>query len=303
MRIVFMGTPAFAVPSLKTLIESEHDVVGVFTQPPRPAGRGHKVKKSPTHELAEEHDIPVFTPKKLDEDALETLRGLEPSIIVVAAYGMLLPQSALEAAPCINIHPSALPRWRGAAPIQRAILAGDTTTEVCIMHMEPGLDTGPVYRRKQFDIGVNETAGELHDWLAEKGAELLMDVIGDWGAIEAEPQSKDGVTYAHKITPEMRAIDFSKPAQEVHNQIRGLSPWPGATAHLGEEQVKILRSQLVEGKGAPGEVLTADTDNGLVVACGKGALRLRRVQRPGKKDMADVDLLRGFPIQLGVKFK
>lgn len=297
-RIVFMGTPHFACPALATLIQSPHEVVGVFSQPPRPAGRGKKVQKSPVHLLAESHDISVYTPEKLKGDAIEALQQIAPDIICVAAYGLLLPQKVLDIAPCLNIHPSALPRWRGAAPIQHTVLAGDATTDVCIMQMEKGLDTGPVYLRETFEVGENETSGELHDRLAAEGARLLLNTINHWPNVTATTQGESGIVYAHKITPDMRAINWRNPAQEVHNHIRGLTPWPGATASHNNMVLKLLNSRISKGTGQPGEVLNADA-NGVAIACGDGAVTIHTLQRPGKRAVTSNEFLQGYTLKAG----
>jgi len=305
MKIVFMGSPEFARPSLEKLIESTHEVVAVFSQPPRKSGRGQKETKTIIHQLAEEHHIPVFTPEKLDADAQETLRSLNADIICVAAYGLLLPQAVLDIAPCVNVHPSSLPRWRGAAPLQHTILAGDTTTDVCIMEMEKGLDSGPVYLRKSYAIGADETSGELHDRLSLEGGKLLVEVIDDWQNKNANKEVQQGETiYAHKFAPEdldqIRRIDFSKSAQEVHNQIRGLSPWPSATATHGDTTLKILGSHIENEttNAQSGSVLTAHKGDILISVSGQ-VLRLTKLQRPGKRAMDTADFLAGYTLKEG----
>lgn len=302
MHIVFMGAPDFAVPSLQKLIDSDsHKVVGVFTQPPRPAGRGMKLRNTPVHDLALNYNIPVFTPTRFKGEGVEALKSLHPDLICVAAYGLLLPQSVLDVAPCLNVHPSALPRWRGAAPLHHTILAGDTTTEACIMHMEKGLDSGPVYLRLPVKIKDGTTTGMLHDEMASLGATALMQVLRNWENYQhnAIPQPESGLTYAHKITPEQKPTDFSKPAAEVRQHILGLSPFPGATAKLGGVLYKLLDAKPANGSGEAGKVLTADEKAGLVVACGSGALRLTTVQKEGKKAMPDIELLKSGGIKVG----
>ncbi len=299
-RIVFMGTPAFAVPALETLLKTQ-TVVGVYSQPPRPAKRGQKVQKSPIHQVAEQHGVPVFNPEKLTPEATEELKALKPDIICVAAYGLLLPQRVLDVAPCLNIHPSQLPRWRGAAPIQHTVLAGDSMTDMCIMHMEKGLDTGPVYLRVPYPVLPNDTSGDLHDRMAIAGAQHLLEVLNAWPNIQAKPQVDEGTTYAHKITPEMRPTDWNKPALEVHNHIRGLAPWPGATCTHGDTTLKLLRSSLLTSSGQlgnAGEILSADGD-GIVIACGTGSINITELQRPGKKAMPVAEFLKGYPLQKG----
>lgn len=312
MKVVFMGSPAFAVPSLQALIDSRHTVVAVFSQPPRPAGRGHKLQKTPVHLLAEQHGIPVWTPKKLSAADVKTLTDLAPDVICVAAYGLILPQSVLNVAPCVNVHPSALPRWRGAAPMNHTLLAGDTTTQMCIMQMEAGLDSGPVYLRHPVVIEPNETAGDLHTRMAALGAACLLKVINHLKAYDKKKKRQPWwrrTTYAHKFKPadlpHIRALDFSLPAAKVHNRIRGLSPWPGATCVVQQTdgrlvELKVLRSAVVPTsptRMAPaGTLLSATPETGLLVACGRHALRLHEVQRAGKQAMTDTEFLKGTPL-------
>jgi methionyl-tRNA formyltransferase len=304
LRIVFMGTPDFAVPTLMEILSAGHEVVAAYTQPPRSAGRGLEPRRSPVHAYAESSGIPVYTPATLkNPEAQETFRQHRADVGVVVAYGLLLPKPVLEApvAGCLNLHASALPRWRGAAPIQRAIMAGDRETAVMVMRMDEGLDTGPICLAEHVPIGPNTTAGELHDELARIGASLMVRALAalERGSLEAVPQSAEGVTYAAKIRNEETRIDFSRDAPAVHNQIRGLSPHPGAWFDAGpghgHERIKVLRSELAVGQGAPGEVL----DDALLVACGRGAVRLLELQRPGKKPMPADAFLRGFRIARG----
>jgi methionyl-tRNA formyltransferase len=305
MHIVFMGAPEFAVPSLEKLIASpSHKVVGVFTQPPRPAGRGLQPRKTPVHEVADKHGIPVFTPSRFKGEGLEQLKALHPDMICVAAYGLLLPQSVLDVAPCLNVHPSPLPRWRGAAPLHHTILAGDTSTEVCIMHMEKGLDSGPVYLRLPVKIKDGTTTGQLHDDLSALGANALLQVLNNWDNYNgrAVPQTEEGLTYAYKLTPEMKITDFQRPAPAVRQHILGMCPFPGATTRLDGVLYKLLDAKTVQGTGVAGTVLTADPKNGLIVACGEGAVRLTYLQREGKKPMTDSELLRGGGIKVGAVF-
>lgn len=303
MRIVFMGTPDFAVPALKALLSSAHEVVAVYTQPPRPAGRGMKLSPSPIQQLAEQHGIPVEYPEKLTIEATEKLKSYTPDMLVVAAYGLLLPQRVLDIAPSLNIHPSSLPRWRGAAPLQHTVMAGDTTTDLCIMQMVKALDAGDVYLRIPYILKADETAGSLHDVMANMGAQALLDVITDWQVYQHKgvPQQGD-VIYAHKIDNTTRMLDWTRPAKALMSHVRGLSPWPGATAILLGETYKIGEAQLAAGHGQAGEVLVADDKHGLVVACGEGALRLTKLQRPGKAMMDDTAMLRGHSLSVGVKF-
>lgn len=298
MRIVFMGTPDFSVPTLTELVMRDHEVVAVYTQPPRPAGRGQAERKSPVHVAAEGFGIPVYTPKnfKAVED-VDLFAQHNADVAVVVAYGLLLPKSILEAPKlgCLNLHGSALPRWRGAAPIQRAIMAGDTQTAVMVMQMDIGLDTGAVGLGELIPIGPNMTAGELHDDMMTRGADVMGRALI---ALERESlsftaQPEEGVTYAKKIEKAEAKIDWSQSAQNVHNHIRGLSPFPGAWCSVELKgkpvRVKVLRSQLVDGAGVAGTVL----DDQLTIACGEGAVRLTSVQREGKGVMKAQDFLRG----------
>ncbi|WP_404400008.1 methionyl-tRNA formyltransferase [Pelagibacterium halotolerans] len=297
MRVVFMGTPDFAVPTLTEIVMRGHEVLAVYTRAPRPAGRGQDLRKSPVHLAAEEFGIPVFTPKNFKEqEDRDTFAALGADVAVVVAYGLLLPPELL-AAPekgCLNLHGSLLPRWRGAAPIQRAVMAGDTRTAASVMKMEEGLDTGPVGLVEEIPIGPDMTAGELHDEMMRRGADLMGRALAalERDALEFTPQPEAGVTYAKKIEKAEARIDFSRPAQEVHNHIRGLSPFPGAwfAFERGGKpvRVKALRSTLAEGRGAPGTVL-----DGLTIACGEGAVRLTQVQREGKGAMDAEAFLRG----------
>lgn len=306
LRIVFMGTPEFAVPTLVEILAAGHDVVAVYTQPPRPAGRGMDERKSPVHLQAEQSGIPVFTPTSLKgATEQEVFRSHNADVGVVVAYGLILPKPILEAPAygCLNLHASALPRWRGAAPIQRAIMAGDTETAVMVMRMDEGLDTGPICLAERVPIGSNTTAGELHDELARVGASLMVRALAalERGSLDATPQPDTGVTYAAKIDKAEARIDFSRPAAQVHNLIRGLSPYPGAWFEAGpagrRERIKVLRSELVEGSGAPGTIL----DDKLTVACGEGAVRLVLLQRAGRKPMPADEFLRGFELAPGIQ--
>ncbi|CAH1664842.1 methionyl-tRNA formyltransferase [Chelatococcus asaccharovorans] len=304
LRIVFMGTPDFAVPVLAEIIGQGHEVVAVYTRAPAQSGRGLAERPSPVHAMAERFGIPVFTPQTLRTDeATETFVSLEADAAVVVAYGMLLPKAILDAPElgCLNLHASLLPRWRGAAPIQRAIMAGDAETGVAVMKMEEGLDTGPVAMVERVTIGQETTAGELHDTLSRLGADLMARALAalSRGALNFVPQPEDGVTYAKKITNAEARIDWSRPAGELHNQIRGLSPFPGAYFEVdlgkGPERVRALRSTPAEGQGAPGTLL----DSQFTVACGDGAIRLLQVQRAGKGAMNAEDFLRGARLAPG----
>ncbi len=313
LRVVFMGTPEFSVPSLERIIASGHDVVCVYSQPPRRAGRGMSDRKSPVHVYAETQGIEVRTPKTLKGgDEVQRFAALNADVGVVIAYGLILPEGIL-AAPrtgCLNVHASLLPRWRGAAPIQRAIMAGDEETAVMIMQMEAGLDTGPVCRTRRIAIGPDTTAGELHDELALLGGELMQEVLADLerGHLDFVAQSDEGVSYAYKIEKDEAHIDFSCDAQTVHNKIRGMSPFPGAWFEIVKndrrERIKVLRSRVVarpdeHSAAAAGQVL----DNQLLVACGEGAVQLIELQRAGKKVMAVSELLRGLAIAPGTQLQ
>jgi methionyl-tRNA formyltransferase len=298
MRIVFMGTPDFAVPTLSEIVSSGHEVVAVYTRAPKPAGRGQAERKSPVHLAAEGLGIPVFTPRSLrgaEEQGIFALHDAD--VVVVVAYGLLLPKPILDAPPlgCLNLHGSLLPRWRGAAPMQRAIMAGDTRTGVMVMQMGEGLDTGPVALVDEMPIGPDMTAGELHDRMMRVGADLMGRALAalERGSLTFTPQSEDGVTYAKKLEKSEARIDWSRPAAEVHNLIRGLSPFPGAWFKLALQgkpvRIKALRSTLAEGQGAPGTVL----DDALTIACGSGAARLTLVQREGRGAMDAATFLRG----------
>jgi len=302
LRLAFMGTPTFAVPTLVELIGQGHDIACVYSQPPRPKGRGLETEPSPVHALALKHAIAVRTPASLKEKAeQEEFAALGLDAAVVVAYGLLLPKPVL-AAPrlgCFNLHGSLLPRWRGAAPIQRAIMAGDAETGVMSMRMEEGLDTGPVLMAERTAIG-RKTTGELEDELSRLGAELMVRTLAalERGSLVEQPQPAAGATYAKKIAKEETHIDWSRSAREIDCLIRGLSPSPGAWSEVKGERLKLLNCEPVEGKGTAGEVL----DEALSVACGGGALRITRLQRPGKAAMDAREVLRGFPLPRGTKF-
>jgi methionyl-tRNA formyltransferase len=306
LRVVFMGTPDFAVPTLAEIVGQGHEVAAVYTRAPAAAGRGMDLKKSPVHRMADRFGLDVFTPKTLrTEEAAETFRAHEADVAVVVAYGMLLPKPILVAPElgCLNLHASLLPRWRGAAPIQRAIMAGDAETGVAVMKMEEGLDTGPVAMVERVAIAPDMNAGELHDKLMGLGADLMVRALAalSRGGLNFTPQPEEGVTYAHKLTNDSARINWSAPAQVVHDHVRGLSPFPGAffTADFGkgEERVKILRASKAEGSGAPGTLL----DPKGIVACGEGALRLLQVQRAGKAPMNADEFLRGVRLEAGTR--
>lgn len=291
MRLVFMGTPDFSVPALDALCDAEHDVVAVYTQPPRPAGRGKKDRPTPVHIRAEALGIDVRHPKSLKSvQAQEEFAALNADVAVVVAYGLILPQAVLDAPKrgCLNIHASLLPRWRGAAPIHRAIMSGDARTGVAIMQMEAGLDTGPVLLEGETQIKPDETTGDLHDRLSAMGGDLITKALADLDNLTPRPQPEDGVTYASKINKAEARIDWSKSATEVDRLIRGLSPFPGAWCEIGGERVKLLRSVVADGSGAPGHHL-----GDFIVACGEGAIKVHQAQRPGKRAMNTDEFLRG----------
>ena len=297
MRIVFMGTPDFAVPSLRALAAAGHDVVAAYSQPPRPAGRGKKLQPSPVHLAAEELGIPVCTPLSLKgAEEQGAFAAWDADVAVVAAYGLILPQAVLDAPKlgCLNVHGSILPRWRGAAPVQRAILAGDETTGVTIMQMERGLDTGPMLAKVETPVD-GKTAGELTTELAEKGAALMVQVLADLPAHPPVVQPEAGVTYAHKIHKAESRLDFSRSAVDVERQVRAFAPAPGAFFELDGERYRVLAAEVVAGSGAPGVVL----DDWLTVACGEEALRPLIVQRAGRPAMETAALLRGRAIAAG----
>ena len=297
MRVIFMGTPDFSVPALRA-IAARHDVVAVYSQPPRAAGRGQKPRPSPVALAAQGLGIPVRTPARLrDPQDQADFAALDADVAVVVAYGLILPQPVLDAPRlgCLNIHASILPRWRGAAPIHRAILAGDAETGVAIMQMEAGLDTGPVLALTRTPIAADDTTASLHDRLSAMGADLICDVL-DRLPLPAVLQPQDGVTYAAKIDKAEARIDWTLPAEQVDRQIRGLSPFPGAWCMIGNERVKLLASTVVPGQGDPGTVLPDFT-----IVCGSGAVRITLAQRAGKRPMTPADLLRGWalPPRLG----
>ncbi|KIC29130.1 methionyl-tRNA formyltransferase [Leisingera sp. ANG-M6] len=298
MRIIFMGTPDFSVPVLDALVEAGHEIAAVYCQPPRPAGRGKKDRPTPVHARAAALGLEVRHPVSLKgAEEQEAFAALNADVAVVVAYGLILPQAVLDAPAhgCLNIHASLLPRWRGAAPIHRAIMAGDAETGVCIMQMEAGLDTGPVLLREATAIGMEETTAQLHDRLSAMGAALITEALSRLPELTPEVQPEDGVIYAEKIDKAEAQIDWTRPAAEVDRKIRGLSPFPGAWCEIEGQRVKLLASRLAEGQGAPGEVL----DDSLIVACGEGAVQLLRLQRAGKSAQDPDVFLRGFPVPKG----
>jgi methionyl-tRNA formyltransferase len=308
MRVVFMGAPDFATPALRAILEHGHEVAAVYTRAPRPAGRrGLELTKTPVHQLAEEAGLPVVTAATLrSAEAQEAFRAFAADVGVVVAYGLILPPPVL-AAPrlgCLNLHASLLPRWRGAAPIQRAIMAGDGETGVDLMRMEAGLDTGPVARQLRTPIHADETAGELAARLAALGARLIVDSLPELaaGRLVFHPQSAEGASYAHKIDKSEAAIDWSADAASVRNRIHGLSPTPGAYGEIAiggrSERIKILRAEVVERAGEPGVVV----DPSMVVACGDKAIRVVAAQRPGRTPMSGAELMRGAKLDVGARF-
>lgn len=301
MRLVFMGTPDFAVPALAALIEAGHEIVCVYSQPPRPAGRGQKERPSPVHAFAAGQGIEVRTPARLREaDAQAEFAALDADLAVVAAYGLILPKEILEAPAqgCLNIHASLLPRWRGAAPIQRAILAGDTETGVTIMQMDEGLDTGAMLKSASLAIGPVTTASDLHDALAEMGGRLVVDVLAD-PARTPVPQPEDGVTYAAKLARDEGRIDWTESASVLERKVRALNPWPGVWCERDGERLRVLAASLHDGPGGKGRAAGTVIAAPLVVACGDGALSLDRVQRAGKSAMSAEDYTRGTPAPSG----
>jgi methionyl-tRNA formyltransferase len=294
LRIVFAGTPEFAAEHLKALLDSPHHIIAVYTQPDRPAGRGQKLMPSPVKQLAEQHGIVVLQPPTLrNADAQAEMVALNPDLLVVVAYGLILPQVILDIPRlgCINSHASLLPRWRGAAPIQRAVEAGDTESGVTVMRMEAGLDTGPMLLKVTTPISAEDTGGTLHDRLAELGPPAVIQAIAGLadGTLLGEVQDDALATYAHKLNKDEARIDWSRPAVELERLIRAFNPWPISHSTLNGETLKVLAANLNEGQGAPGEIILASRD-GLIVACGQHALRLTRLQLPGGKALNFADL-------------
>lgn len=294
LRIVFAGTPEFAAEHLKALLDSPHDVIGVYTQPDRPAGRGQKLMPSPVKQLALQHNIPVMQPPTLRAlEAQAELAALQPDLLVVVAYGLILPQTVLDIPRlgCINSHASLLPRWRGAAPIQRAVQAGDAESGVTVMRMEAGLDTGPMLLKVTTPITADDTGGTLHDRLAELGPTAVIQAIAGLaeGALVGEVQDDSVATYAHKLNKDEARIDWSRPAVELERLVRAFNPWPICHTTLNGEALKVLAAQVADGEGTPGSIIDANKE-GLLVACGVGALRLTRLQLPGGKPLGFAEL-------------
>ena len=300
LRLVFMGSPDFSVVALAALIKAGHDIACVYSQPPRPAGRGQKETPCPVHAYALEHGLTVRTPGTLkDQAAQQEFSDLQADVAIVAAYGLILPPEIL-AAPrhgCLNIHASLLPRWRGAAPIQRTIIAGDTETGVTIMEMDAGLDTGPMLTSESIALGPDTTAPVLHDALAELGAGMIVKVLDDLetGDLATIPQPEEGVTYAAKLNRDEGRIDWAMPARDIECRVRALNPWPGIWFEHDGKRIKVLAAEIGEREGTPGEVVAGD----LSVACGKGSVRLTRVQVAGRSAVSAADFLRGYDLSPG----
>jgi methionyl-tRNA formyltransferase len=309
MRVIFMGSPDFALPSLKKLIDSKHDICAVYTQPPKPANRGMKMLKSKIHQLAEENNIKVETPKSLrNKESQYIFQNYKADIAIIVAYGLILPNEILQGTKygCLNLHPSLLPRWRGAAPLQRQIMAGDKKSAICIMKMDEGLDTGDIYSQYEFEISDNMNVGDLHDFTADKGAEMLISAIDkieqNEGIKNLTPQSSEGVTYANKINKEDEIIDFNKSGEEIINQIRGLSPYPGAFTVFEGKKFKIFEAEfdnieeLDDEKYINGQII----DNSFYIKCINGIVKPISIQKEGKKRMNIEDFLRGNNIKVGI---
>ncbi|MBR5344208.1 MAG: methionyl-tRNA formyltransferase [Clostridia bacterium] len=297
MRVVFMGTPEFAVPSLQALLDAGHEVVGVFTQPDRPAGRGKKLQASPVKKLAEAHGIPVFQPLRIRKDGVEDLRALAPEVCVTAAFGQILSQEVLDIPTrgTVNVHASLLPRHRGSAPIAWAILQGDETVGVTTMLTDKGIDTGAMLLKTETPRNPEETCGEMTERLSKIGADLLIETLRKMkeGTLVPIPQDEASMTYDPMLNKEMGVVDFTQPAKDVANRILGLNPWPCCGIDIPEGRLKLLRAKAVEGSGEPGAVLAADPKQGLVFACGEGAVEITELQAPGGKAMKAKDWLRG----------
>jgi methionyl-tRNA formyltransferase len=311
MKIVFAGTPEFAAVALRALHEAGFEIPLVLTQPDRPAGRGMQLQASSVKQYALAHGIEVLQPLSLRMDSKDPQRAeearaaharllaLDYDVMVVAAYGLILPRSTLDIKPCINIHGSLLPRWRGAAPIHRAIESGDSQTGVTIMQMEEGLDTGPMLLIERLTIADSDTTGTLHDKLAALGGRMIVEAMQQMaaGGLHAVPQPEEGVTYAAKISKEEAKLDLNRPALELARKVRAFNPFPGAYLQAGDMAIKIWNAQVVDGRGRPGEVLSADAQRGIVVACGDGALRLMELQKPGGKRLPAGEFLKGFSFE------
>jgi methionyl-tRNA formyltransferase len=306
MKVAFAGTPEFAAAALRAIIAAGFEVPLVLSQPDRPAGRGLQLQPSPVKQVALAHGIPVDQPEKLrTEEQQAALRAAHPDVLVVAAYGLILPQAVLDLPRfgCVNIHASLLPRWRGAAPIHRAVEAGDAESGITIMQMDVGLDTGPMMLRRALPIKASDTGGSLHDKLAVLGAEMIVEALHSIALVEISPaaQPADGVTYAAKISKAESALDFRQPAVVLERKIRAFDPFPGCSATLAGNTIKLWKAEVADAQGEPGTVLTAD-GSGVLVACGEGALRLTVLQKAGGKRLPAADFLRGNPIEAGASF-
>ncbi|MBM3468131.1 MAG: methionyl-tRNA formyltransferase [Alphaproteobacteria bacterium] len=303
LRLIFMGTPQFSVPTLQTLLESPHKVVAIYTQPPRPSGRGHHVQMSAIHHLAAQHNIPVFTPSNFkDQQEQDLFASHKADCAIVVAYGLILPKEILNIPRlgCLNVHASLLPRWRGAGPIQRAIEAGDNETGITIMKMETGLDTGPILLKKAYPLIPEETASHLHDALSNMGGPLLLEALEAYaqGTLIPTPQPTEGVTYASKLTRDEGKIDWRLDASVLMRKIKAFTPWPGVWFDYYDTRIKILAAEVVPAlSGEPGTVLNEH----LCIACGQGALQIKTLQRPGGEVLESDAFLRGFPIPVGTK--
>lgn len=303
-RVVFAGTPEFAAQALAAIVDAGHDVTLVLTQPDRASGRGMKPRASAVKQLAITHGIAVYQPERLKDPAAHAaIRAAKPDVIVVAAYGLILPQAVLDipAYSCLNIHASQLPRWRGAAPIQRAIEAGDTTTGITIMQMEAGLDTGPMLLRRSLSITNTDTAATLHGRLAALGATMIVEVLAQLDQLAPEVQPRDGITYAQKIEKIEAVINWNDDAETLSRRIRAFDPFPGMSATVRDTPIKIWRAQAIDARGNPGSILGVDSD-GVLVACGNGAALVTELQKPGGKRLAAAEFLRGFPLHAGDRF-
>ena len=301
MRVIFMGSPDFAVPTLDAIVSAGHEVVAVYCQPPRPAGRGKKDQPTPVQKRAEALGMPVRSPKSLRKTpAQEEFATFAPDVAIVAAYGLILPQAVLDMPRmgCVNVHASLLPRWRGAAPVQRAIMAGDAATGVTLMQMEAGLDTGPMLAKREVAIE-RQNAAQLTEELAQVGAAMVVDWLADPAAFDASPQPEDGVTYAAKIDKAEARVDWSQDAATVQRHIQGLAPWPGAWTEATGERLKLLEAEVANGAGEPGEIL----DDALTIACGSEAVRILVAQRAGKGAQPTSELLRGYALGPGARVK
>lgn len=307
MRIVFMGTPEFAVPSLKALIGHGYEVTGVFTQPDRPKGRGNKLAPSPVKIVATAAGIPVFQPEKIRKTGIVDLKNLRPDLCVTAAFGQILSQEILDIPPLgnINIHASLLPRHRGSAPIAHAIMTGDRTAGVTTMMMDSGIDTGDMLLCEETLIGESETCGELTERLSRIGAELLIRTLRDMeqGTLKSIPQNEEEMTYDPMLNKQMGIVDFNGPSKDVKGRINGLNPWPCVSVPIGGERMKLLRAVCAEEKGEAGTIIQADAKNGLLIACGEGAVKILEIQAPGGKRMKPEDYLRGHTIPVGTNLK